>query len=112
MRKFTVNVRGSKIELEFIGLDASKNEQEILSVFDSVRLLIVDLLEANLAWKRLSQEEQNDRLVAHLTMGMNTQGYIAIAAEHSMNHRMVLEGKESLSNRGYPEFDGYDYLDD
>jgi hypothetical protein len=105
-------VRGSIVELEFTGIDAKAAEAELLDVFDSLRLLILDLLETNLSWANLSEDKKNEKLVAHLALQMATQAHIVFAAEHSKKHLLLLQGKKTIVDCGFPEFDGHDYLDD
>jgi hypothetical protein len=109
---FQASVRGSIVELKFAGIDAIRAEAELLAVFDSLRLLILDLLETNLSWANLTEEEKSENLLAHLTLQMATQAHIVVAAERSRNHLLLLQGKKTLSACGFPEFDGHDYLDD
>jgi hypothetical protein len=112
VRDFEASVRGSIVELKFAGNDTKRAEAELLAVFDSLRLLILTLLETNLGWANLTEEEKNEKLIAHLTLQMATQAQIVVAAERSKNHLLLLQGKKTLSACGFPEFDGHDYLDD
>jgi hypothetical protein len=112
VHNFEARVRGSIVELEFTGIEAKGAEEELLDVFDSLRLLILDLLETNLSWANLSEDKKNEKLVAHLALQMATQAHIVVAAERSKNHLLLLQGKKTIAACGFPEFDSHDYLDD
>jgi hypothetical protein len=109
---FEASVTGSIVELKFVGIDDKGAEAELLDVFNSVRLLILDLLEANLSWTNLTEDKKNENLLAHLTLQMATQASIVVAAERARNHLLLLQGRKTLTACGFPEFDGHDYLDD
>lgn len=91
-------VSKSSISLEFSDLDLALNLEAIVDALDEAVPLLSKLIEAELTWTQLSEEEQVDRLRGHLAMSLSVQGYKSQARQE------FLLGSFGLSDIGFPEF--------
>lgn len=105
-------VSNNSISLEFRDLDLVLHMEAILVALEEVVPLLSKLIEAELTWAQLSDEEQVKRLHGHLAMGLSVQGYIALAVEKSNIQKEFLLGNTGLSDIGFPEFIQGSNLDD
>jgi hypothetical protein len=112
LNEISITFRDGKILIALEALNLASIEEEVRSAFEDISLLFINLLKTELAWKDLSDEEQEEKIQAHLAMSMKTRGYSAIAAEQARGHRDVIEGKASIGQHGFPEFEKGSPFDD
>jgi hypothetical protein len=105
-------VSKNSISLEFSDLDLALHLEAIVDALDEVVPLLSKLIEAELTWTQLSEEEQESRLHGHLAMGLSVRGCIALAVEKSKAMQEFLLGNIGLSDIGFPEFLKGSNLDD
>lgn len=104
MNDLNVSFENGHVQLKFSGLAIKGNEESIESVLEDIGPLISELLTTQLAWANLPEEEQHRMIKGHLALGMKVQAHIAITAQQSKLHRMVIEGHASIAELGFPEF--------
>lgn len=91
--------------------EAGLNNQSIVQRVDEILPLLRALLSADDAFVKLSEEEFFERDRGCMAVNMRCQFSIQEATRQAELLKAIADGSESISDHGFPEFEGDQTLD-
>lgn len=109
MEDVDIEVAGSRVTIDFAR--AGLNMETLGERAREVLPLLKALLSADDAWLSLSGEELSARERGCLAMNMMCQGATQSATKRAELLQAIADGRESIADHGFPEFEGGQSLD-
>ena len=106
MDDFELEVNGTRVVIDFArcACDAEAFADRIKDILPILRALVT----ADNSWHRLTDDERSYRQRSRLAMEMKLQAYLLATKRQADLVAAVIEGSESISSNGFPEFEGTD----
>lgn len=91
--------------------DAEINESTLTQRTEEVLPLLHALILADQNFQKLSERDYSERGRAYMAMNMLCQFTVQKAIKQADLLRAIVDGSESISDHGFPEFDGDRVID-
>jgi hypothetical protein len=102
--KIETSIHGSRVTLDILDFDVDERDEVLGELFDDIVPIIGKILECEALWQNLSESDRSVLVRPHMAMSMKVSGRLAAALQEAENHKLIVSGRASISDHGFPEF--------